>query len=831
MAKKKPPLVTDKTFFYSDLNFFDPAYKNVLWCAQSVFYGKLNYINFLGRDRCREYRALEKLEIDESVYKQILDPKTPQGKGGTAEYIASDWKANPIHLHLRNIIRAKMNKVGMENEIQVNEIDKYAKSQKQKDKDKVIWQREFRNLINSVNQDIGLPAIKDSQSPYNYVKSLSSNDGKGNAVDSVDNLLDYIRNQIKDSQDLALYETYVYKGDLERSFEMGIKHYLINLNKWGVISQSFDDDVVNFNRACGRWYTDETTGRGIVEYLNPEILRTDKFSSYNGDDIQGWQYEKDITFAEFVRQFGTTLTNEELKEVFELNKYQGAQHNMSWGKADSMRGSNARIRIGQMSVLTQDAENFAVKDTQGDVKMMAPKKLSWLPDEKESKEGIQAQQKMYNVWYSFYYIPPPSDKVQNNSPADWAWQSKFIFNLKKDIDMYRYGVDMRYARSTLVIWKDDRPSFTDIEQAYMPKIHSAWHKFQNCLFNDVSAVLLAEEFLGSALQAVDESNKDGKGTGVQATLQMMRQIKQGSMAFAKMTDKQGNPLPFDPSKFVIPIKNGLLEEAEKYLKIIMDLYTMMMMALAQNDLTQAQGAKPRTPVAGVQAALASSQEGIWFIEKACREILIAFGERTVQHILCMIKERKRYQYKKRFDEFASVIGNANIWMLEGIEDIDPEEIGLTVTLENVDANKQMVVEMAMKMAAEDKVSYDAVGLVVGVVSVNWKYAYTLLMVAVKAKERENAHKEELQHERAMEEKDADLKVAMALQKGKADGKDQNQMTQGKIQAMLDEQLNKLKSETLAQSKEQLLQNKLKQEQQKHELQRQDATSDALSPEK
>ena len=303
------------------------------------------------------------------------------------------------------------------------------------------------------------------------------------------------------------------------------------------------------------------------------------------------------------------------------------------------------------------------------------------------------------------------------------------------------------------------------------------------------------------------------------------------MAFAKMTDKQGNPLPFDPSKFVIPIKNGQLERAEKFLKIIMDLYTMMMMALAQNDITQAQGAKPRTPVAGVQAALASSQEGIWFIEKAVREILIAFGERTVQHILCMIKERKRYQYKKRFEELAAVIGNANIWMLEGIEDIDPEEIGLTVTLENVDANKQMVVEMAMKMAAEDKVSYDAVGLVVGVVSVNWKYAYTLLMVAVKAKERENAHKEELQHERAMEEKDADLKIAQALTAAKGQAKDQNIVTQGKMQAMLDEQTNKLKANTMAAQKEQLLQNKLKQEQQKHELQHQDETHDALAPEK
>lgn len=827
MKAANTPPIKDLTFWYTDLNFFDPDLKNKLWAAQSIFYGKLNYSQFLDSHRQKEYRRLEKMELEESVYRQIIDPKTPQGKGGTAEYFAADFKAHPFNVHLRNNLRARLNKIGIENEIQVNEIDKYAKSQKQKDKDKVIWQREFRNLINTVNKEIGLPPIKDSQSPYNYVKSLSKGKGGENPAESIDNLLDYIKNEVRDSQDLALYETYIYKGDLERAFEMGIKHYLINLNKWSVISEHFNDDIVNYNKACGRWYTDETTGRGIVEYLEPDRLFTSQFHSYNGEDIQGWFYEKDITFANFVRQFGTTLTNEEMKEVFELNKNQGAQHGMEFSKADSFKGSNAKIRIGYMSVLTQDAENFSVKDSQGAIKMMVPKKLSWLPDPKEkSTNELQAEQKVYNVWYSFYYIPPPGEKLTKNSQTEWAWQSKFIFNLKKDMDMYRYGVDMRYAKSTLVIWKDERPSFTDIEQAFMPKIHTAWHKFQNCLINEIDAVALAEEFLGSVLNGLDESNKNGKGNGVDATLQVMRQIKQGSMAFLKMTDKQGNTL-VDPSKFIIPIKNGQLERGEKLLKVIVDLYTQMVTCLGQNDLSQA---KPRTPVAGVQAALQASQDSTWFIEKGVREFTVMYGERTVQHMMCMIKEKKKYQYKKRLDEFASVVGNAQFWMLEGIEDTQLEEIGLTVSLEDVHANQQYVIELANKMASEGAVSYDAVGLVMGVVSINWKYAYALLMVAVKQRERENSHKEELAFERQKQIEQEKTKQAMLLVQGKGEAKDKNIITQGKIDQMINDAINRGKAQTMTEQKQQLLNNKLEQQAQKSGLDRQEQTFDALSPE-
>lgn len=834
MAKKKvgvTPAVTDRTYWMTDLSFMPPEDKNGLWMAMGIFYSKLNAKVFLDPKRCKEYRKLERLELDEAIYKQLIDPITPMGGGGKAEYFASDWKANPIDVHLDNIVRAKLDKIGIENKIQVSEIDKFAKSQKQKDKDRIIFQREFRNLINEVNEMLHLPPIKESQTPYNYVKSLSK-EGGDKAIDSVDTLLDYIKSQIKDNQDITLYETYIYKGDIERAFELGIEHYLINLNKWKVKCQDFNNDLKLFNKACGRWYTDETNGRGTAEYLHPDRLYTSPFKQKNGEDIQYWHYEYPITFAEFVRQFGTTLTDEQLKEVFELNKQQGGQHGMTWNSAKGFKGSNANIMIGVFSVLTQDAEKFAEKYVNGKIPAFQRKPLSWLPEETET-----GHQRIYNTWYSCYYIPPPSDRTSRNMMADWAWQSQYIFNIKKDIDMYRYGVDMRYAKSTLVIWKDDRPSFTDIKQAFMPKIHTTWHKFQNCLIQDTTGIVFDKDLLGGLLNAVDEGNKinpadpdkPSGGNGVDAAMESWRMLKQGGMAWMQFRDKNGNLVVQDPSKLFINIDSHHLDKAERYLKIILEQYNMMTMALAQNDITEGAEPKPRTPVAGIQATLAAATNGLWFIEMPVREFLIMFAERCTQHILCMIKERKKYGFKQRWEEFENVIGLANCLMLEGVEDLHPEDMGLTVSLEDVRANQQYVLELANHMADNAEIGREAVGLVMETAKTNYKYAYCLLMVEAKKKQQEKAHMEELAHQRQMELQEMQFKTAMMLTKGKADGKDQNIVTEGKVQAMVNDALNKGKAQTLAQSKEQLKNNKLEADNNKARLERENKTSDALSP--
>lgn len=838
MATKKmgKEPIRDNTLFWSDLNFLPSTDKNELWMAQAVFYSKQNSVQFLDSKRMREYRKLERGEIDERVSKEMIDPKTPKGDGGTAEYFASDWKTCPIDSHIDNIVRAKLDKVGVENKLQVSEIDKFAKTQKQRDREKILYQREVRLLINEVHKELGYPPLKDSENPYSYIKSK---DGKGGTdlANGGEQLLDYIKSQIKDSQDLALYESYIYKGDIELAFELGIEHYLINLNKWHIKAESFNNDIKHFNKGCGRWYTDETTGRGNIEYLVPDRLFTSPFTQKNGEDIQMWHYEYDVTFADFVRMFGTTMTDEKLKEVFELNKSQGGNHGMGWGKAGTFKGSNANIRIGIFSVLTQDADNFSSKYINNRVPSWQRKPLSWLPDKRTpNKYKSEQEQKIYNVWYSCYYIPPPGDKLANNQPIDWEWQSQYIFNLHKDIDAYRYGQDVRYAKSTLVIWKDEtRMSFTDVKEAFMPKIRTTWHKFQNCLVQDTTALAISRDLLGALLKSVDEANNENPGdpdnptggNGMDAAVQSMRMLKQGGMAFLDFRDKQGN-LILDPSKLFVPIDTKHLDKAERLLKVIMELYNTMSISLAQSDIAQGQDVKPRTPVAGVQASLSAGRDGMWFIEKPVREFLVMFGERCVQFLLYMVQEKKTYGYVQRFDEFSQVIGLANSMLLESVEDLKAEEIGLTVNLEDIRANQQYVIELANKMADDGEVGREVVGMVMNQVTINYKYAYVLLMVAAKRRQEEIAHQEDLKHQREMELENKKLQTAQTLMGIKTQGKVAEIDEKGKIQMMINEALAQLKHSSMVEQKQQLLHNKVEQDKNKADLQEQGKTQDAMA---
>lgn len=824
--KPSQPPVTDLSYWWTDFNFVPSEYKeSQLWFAQALFYAKLNSVPLVKASRVAKYRKLDRGEIDTQDYINLIDPPTPMGGGGKAEYFASDFKDMPIKVHLDNILKAKMDKIAVTNKLQVNEIDKFAKSQRQIDKDKTIYLREFRKLINDINKEIGLPPIKESENPAEYVRALSGKETT-QKVDDFSRLIDQIKSKVVERKDWELYDRYVYKGDIERAFELAIEHYMINQNKWRIKSEFFTQDIKNFNAACGRAYTDETTGRLNFEYFSPETLYTSPFYEKNGEDVVYWFREKDIPFSEFVRQLGTTLTNEQLKEVFQLNKESGSGHGMEWTDSSTRRRNNALIRVGYFAILTQEAQKFSETYINNRIPSWEKKPLSWTPD----TDSATQKQRIYNVWYSCYYIPPPGNRTVSNVQADWSWQSKYIFNIKKDVDMYHYGVDMRYAKSQLVIWKDVRMSFTDIEEAFMPKIRTVWHKFQNCLVQDTTALAIDWDFISGLLNAVDETNKSNLnnpdtpsgGNGKDAGMAAWRALKQDGIAFLKFRDKNGQVVVQDPSKFFVPISTGHLEKAEKLLEIILTQYNMMTIALAQNDVTQGVLPKPRTAVAGIEASLEAANNGIWFIEKPVREFTIMFGERVVQHVLCMVREKNKYGYENRWKEFAEVVGLAHALMVEGIEDIAPEDIGITVSLEDTEAMREYIFNLANEMAKNREVSREAVGLVIDSLSLgSWKYAYALLMLGANEQKREMQAQEEIQHQRIMEIEDKRLQTALALQNAKSVGKDQNINTQGAIDEALQTQLNTGKFQSQAALGEQRKQGKMEENAQKADLKKQE----------
>lgn len=835
MADKKLP-VRDLTQWLSDITFRIPVeYKmSRLWMAQFIFFMETNNnsVPFLDAKRWAKYNGLEHLEIDRQQYINMVDPPTKMGGGGKAEYFASDFKDIPVASHLNNILRAKLDRVGRENQLQVNEIDKYAKMQRQKEKDRILYQDIVRSLINEMNETVGIPKIKESQSPYEYMKTVTKADGAGSDVN--ENIIDYIRSQIQDSQDMSIFMSYVYRGDIEKAIELGMQHYLINLNKWGVEQDKFNVDFVNYNRAAGIWYTDETSGRGTVEYMHPLALFTSPFNQYNGEDICWWYYKKNVSFADFVRKFGQSLNDEQLKEVFELNKTFGGCHGMNWNKSGSVKGSQAKIQIGFMSCLSQDAEKFAEKYSANGAPLWERKPLTWLPDKRTpNKYKANLKQRIYNVWYSCYYVPPPQTRLSRGNSSDWTWQSQYIFNIHKDIDMYRYGVDARYAKSTLVVWKDDRPSIRDIQESFMPKIRNAWHQFQNCLINDLDAVGLSEDFIMAALKATDEANQTNPGrpespTGpnrIDARLVAMKQLKQSGSAFLKMTDKNGNQLPFDPQKFVIRVQNGMLDKAEKYLRIILELYNLMTTALAQSDVSEGNDPKPRTAVAGIQASLRATAEGTWFVEKAVREFLIMYGERCVQYIFHILKDHKKYGFDERWEEFKNVIGIGNAMALESIDDYNPEDIGLTVSLEDVSAMKQFYVELTQVMLKDGKIDDSDVEMITSAIMQNYKYGATLLTIAAKKIKKEQAAQQQLQHEQQMEQLDKQLEIQKAMLALKGQAKDQNILTQGKVDEELQGQGDNRKHASMIEQGRERTDHRMQENAQKSQLNREDKKLD------
>lgn len=127
-AAKDIPIDNSQQIWWSSLNSIPVENKNELWAAMALYFMKKNSRLFLDPVRATQYRATDTLQLNERLYKEMVDPSTPMGGGGKASYFSADWKANPSYLKLKNIVKAKIEKSGKQYE--VNMTDKYAKTRR-----------------------------------------------------------------------------------------------------------------------------------------------------------------------------------------------------------------------------------------------------------------------------------------------------------------------------------------------------------------------------------------------------------------------------------------------------------------------------------------------------------------------------------------------------------------------------------------------------------------------------------------------------------------------------------------------------------------------------
>lgn len=831
-SKKDIP-VNDRTIFWSDLSYLPPEYKNEVFISECIYFAKKNAKIFLDPRRAKKYRKTDLLEISEQEMKQMFDPITPDGGGGDAKYVSADMKANPIYIHLLNNMRAEIQRTGKQ--IEVNFTDKYSKTRKMRDSYKALYSRQVRFIINDFCKELGIPPISESQDPYKWIKNFSKQqepgaDGKEMGNDVVGKFADLIKNKIESNEDLMLYNEMVYKGDYEQAIEKGIDYYMFKLNRWDDRwSDDIFDDIRHFNKACLEWYTDRITGRPVIERFDPALLWVSPFRRKDGEDIQYYFTEYEITFADFVKTVGFGLKPDKLKEVFLWNKSQGSHHGTNWIEdldRPNRTRDNAMIRIGRIAVLSQDYE-INMDEVVANWPQYEKTGLTW-EAYVANEYQIRRKEKNYNVWRTAYYIPPTAAQLSN---ADYAWQANFVFDIRKNQDQFRTGEDGRYAKCPLVIYDNSKQaSTTDIVEAYMGKINFAWQNYQNCLVNDIDATIISDELMGGLLAAVDEENAVNPGEGDTPTggneraaaAEQWKMIRQAGKGFLKFVDKQGKPI-IDPSKMLLVYKNGYLERADKFMGQIVNLYTQLNLALGNDP----NAAKPRVTTSGIQEAVKGSENSRWFMAKGYEFIVKGTAERFVRYILEAGTESKELGITDRYDEFKDILGVTDGLLIEGLEDVSPESIGLNINYVDNSGKKDFVIKLCENYIAQGKLDDDILYLILA--EENWKYSYCLIRMSLAKKKKEAAAMAELQHQQIMEQKDADLKIAMALQGAKGESKDKNIVTQAGVDAKLAELENRLKAETMANQKEQLKQNRISQDNNKASLQRKNETADALAP--
>lgn len=737
--------------YYTDLHYISPEEKkDPLWAASNLVFMKYNGKPFLDAETAKKYRAIDAGHINESDYKKVFDPIDPvTKKGGTADYVSADWKGNPIHIHINNIVEANLEKIPIN--LFCKAVDEYAMLKQQRDNQQIIGRREFMRFLNDMNAKLGLPKLKPTDDPFKYAERMARGTTeppktgmkKMEVVDAPTGLLESIKAAIDDNEDLALYNEFIYKGDVEIAIELGLQYYF-KKNKFPRLGERLIADIRNFNRACGRWYTSLTTGRPIMEYLDPAQVWVSPFNEPDGRDIVYWFIEYDVTFGDFVKMFGKNLSKEDLQIIFERNKSNQAMHGFNWDRCSAGQKNAARIRIGYAEWLSQDCDVFSEGEVNGNLSYQK-KPFGW-DVSKYSNKKRKKEERHYNVWYKCYYTPLRGlqDAQGCVQISEFIDQAKYIFDFGKVQDQQRYDDDDRNACCSLVVWKRSGMSFAEVMERFMPKIHLQWMKYQNYLAQNDVYKIYANELLEAMMEIADEADKKSSEANKMEWLKMLEQTGRG---VSKMTDNKGNPI-----KPIEVFKVGYGQAGIDCLNNIQALYNQMTIALSISDVREGIDPKPRTSLGGIQLSLAASNNGTYFVEKGYMDMIIEFSNRMLYYMNQIVEEGD----SKRLQEFKDVVGQANGWAYEAIGDIPKHRLGLYVENVNTDQQKQYLVQLADQMVKAGQLDIEALSLIIKVE--NYKYATVLMIMKYKQKQRQLREEAAIVHQREMEKKGMDLEI-------------------------------------------------------------------------
>lgn len=735
---------------YDTLTFIPVEQKNEEWAAEVIAYMKQNSKQFVEEREVKRYRDLEDGHIDIDAYKDIIDATAGEDGGIPAEFFVADWKSNPIFAHLNHIIEAGLEKIPIN--LYVKAADEFSQSELQKENSRILGRNEMTSYLNEFNKKLGFPPLKKSVDPFRYAREMRNQaqapttSGQQAGAPSVSppiKMVDSMKANINDDEDLALFNEYIWKDGAEIGFELGIKHYVQTVNHFDRIYERCIKDIKNFNKTLIRYYTSETTGLPVIEYLEPYLVYVSQYKKTDASDITHWYTEYTITYGDFIRMFGMDLDKDTLKAIFIMNR-ENHGINDDYEKISFLRRNTARIKFGYAEWESQDMEVYSDYNINGNY-YYSQKPSDYKPGKNQAKDwNATREEQHYNVWYKCYYIPLAGSAI-NAASVDFKKQGGFIFKFGKLQDQQREGDDMRYAKTSLVAWSNRGMSFGEIMARYMGKVNLLWFQFQNDLANVIPhGMLFYKEFMEMAM-----SSQDSASDGADATSKFIRKLKQTGNQIGKLYDNSGQPngqqfRPYDE------IKTGHLASAMEKLNAMSEIYEMMKRALGISDTAEGMDPKPRTPGSGIKLALEAGSDSTFYVEKGCISIITELGNRLLYYINDVINEGES---SSRLQDYRAVVGKANAMALEAIRAIPMHQLALGVYNVMTDDQKAQLMEMVNQMAGAGQIDID-VALFLQTID-DLKYAFAIVRLYVKKKQNEVAQQQQAQFQQQMQLKQQD----------------------------------------------------------------------------
>lgn len=798
--------VSDRYLYYDKLHFIPVEDKDKVWGAQVLAFIKRNSVPFIDEKKVEEMRKIDRGEIVIADYRKMIDPVIPDGKGGTtggeAAYFHADWKSCPIFAHLDNILEAKIRQIPLN--LVVTASDQFAMSKKQQENSKIIGQGIMRDFVNEFNTKLGYPALTKFDDPFKYVKQLqngyvppqkkkSFKVNPGLTQQAPVSLIDSIKAGINDNESLALYNDNIQKLPEEIACEIGLKYYMIQTNRYQNKTRPIVADFKNFNAALLRFWTSQTTGRPVLEYKDLGEIRCLPFTEEDCSDIKGWYEEPYISFGDFVQKFGANCTKDQLKKIFEVHrKFNGIQSDITYESCNHYTRKNAKIRVGYVEFESQDMEVYAEYQYLGNNKY-SKKDSGYKP---EKYPNSNRDERHYNVWYKFYYLPLLIDKITPN--YDLTRQAEYIYEFGKLQDQQREGDDFRYVKGSLVGYRDvNRLTWAEIMNRFMPKINFLWFRFQNEMVNAIpNGGFFAKKLVTLMAKSADEAGNDN----TTSQLEFMRQFKQTGWGLA-------DPLMDDLGKMIgsgspfMEFKNSMMLSAFENLDGMMKLYNLLMQSLSQSAITEGAGSKPRQNATGITATITASDQAILFISDPFEKLTLDAADRFLYYF----KEIADENDSTRLQDFMDIVGEANAEAFKSIKDIPYHNLGLSVDVAMTDEQRQLINDLAMKLASAGVLQPEDVFFIASIDNV--KYAYAILALKAKAGREALAQEAQQQQNNIMQGKQFDLKITQATIAAQQAAQAQNITLTKQWDYKIDEMINGLKGQIQTALKQQVGKNK------------------------